>query len=397
MTRGLFGPPVWAAAVLAIIAGAAAAAEQAAFPIGYLEITGDARYEIPRTYTGVLLKPQGRPADGARLAIRGSRIFARVAKLNFTLERANAKTAAGLVAEIGRMQDQSGVGFFLIDADAAILDAAAEGTQGRDLLLFNVSEKSDALRGARCRPNLMHVIPSQAMLTDALVQYLAAKSWRRVLMLEGPLPADKSLSRAFENSAKRFGVGIVDRLDFVLGNDPRERQRNNIALMTAGGDYDVLFLADTDGEFGRYVPFQTNLPRPVAGTEGLMPSAWHWTWERHGAPQLNQRFDKLAGRRMGDADWAAWAAVKAIVEAAVRVKSADFRAVAAYLRGPDLVLDGYKGNRLGFRTWDNQLRQPILLHTHNAVLARAPIAGFLHPTQNMDTLGYDRGDAKCRF
>ena len=301
------------------------------------------------------------------------------------------------MGEIARLQDQSGVGFFLIDADAAVIDAVAEGTRGGDLLLFNVSDKSDALRGALCRPQVMHVIPSHAMLTDALVQYLAAKSWRRVLMLEGPLPADGALSRAFENSAKRFGVRIISRLDFVLGNDPRERQLNNISLMTAGGDYDVLFLADTDGEFGRYVPFQTNRPRPVAGTEGLMPSAWHWAWERHGAPQLNQRFDKLAGRRMEDADWAAWAAVKAIVEAAVRVKSADFWAVAAYLRGPDLVLDGYKGNRLGFRPWDNQLRQPILLHTHNAVVGRAPIAGFLHPSQNMDTLGYDRGDAKCKF
>lgn len=396
MTEGRSLLRLLAAAVLAFIAWPAAA-EQAAFPIGYLEIAGDARYQTPRTYTGVRLKPRARPADGARLAIRESRIFARVANLAFTLERARARTAADLVAEIGRLQARSGVGFFLIDAEASVIDAVAEGTKARDLLLFNVSESSDSLRGARCRPHVMHVIPSHAMLTDALVQYLAARSWRRVLVLEGPLPADSALTRSFENSARRFGVRIVGRRDFVLGNDPRERERNNIALMTALGDYDVLFLADTDGEFGRYVPFQTSRPRPVAGTEGLIAGAWHWTWERHGAPQLNQRFDRLAGRRMGDADWAAWAAVRAIVEAAVRVKSADFRTVAAYLKSPDLVLDGYKGTRLGFRPWDNQLRQPILLHTHNAVVGRAPIAGFLHPSQNMDTLGYDRGDAKCRF
>ena len=397
MTEGRSPLLAWAAAVLAFIAWPAAAAERTAFPIGYLEIAGDARYEKPRTYTGVRLKPRGRPADGARLAIRGSRVLARVANLSFTLEKARGRTAADLVAEIGRLQAEAGVGFFLIDAEADVIDAVAEGTQGRDILLFNVSENSDSLRGARCRPHVMHVIPSHAMLTDALVQYLAAKSWRRALVLEGPLPADAAFTRAFENSARRFGVRIVARRDFVLGNDPRERQKNNIALMTALGDYDVVFLADTDGEFGRYVPFQTSLPRPVVGTEGLAPSAWHWAWERHGAPQLNQRFDKLASRRMGDADWAAWAAVRAIVESAVRVKSADFRAVSAYLRGPDLVLDGYKGNRLGFRPWDNQLRQPILLHTHNAVVGRAPFAGFLHPVQNMDTLGYDRGDAKCKF
>ena len=41
--------------------------------------------------------------------------------------------------------------------------------------------------------------------------------------------------------------------------------------------------------------------------------------------------------------------------------------------------------------------KPILLHTHNAVVRRAPLTGFLHPVQNMDTLGYDRGDQMCRF
>ena len=69
---------------------------------------------------------------------------------------------------------------------------------------------------------------------------------------------------------------------FQLTNDPRFREQSNVALMTAGADYDVVFVADTDGEFGRYVPYQTNLPRPVVGTTGLVPAAWHWAWERKG-------------------------------------------------------------------------------------------------------------------
>ena len=375
----------------------AAAAEVTPLPIGYLEITGDARYERKGTYAGIQVRPRVRPVAGAELAVRESGILRRAIKVGFSLERGGGKTAAELVAVIERLAAEKGVRYFLIDAAAAPLSAVAEATRGRKLLLFNVSEAADGLRGAQCQAHLMHTIPSHGMLTDALAQYLIAKRWRDVLVLKGPLAEDAALTRAFQNSARRFGVRIAGIRDFILGNDPREREKNNVVLITAGVDYDAVFLADTDGEFGRYVPMQTYLPRPVIGTEGLMADAWHWSWERHGAPQLNQRFDRLAKRRMQAADWAAWTAVKAIIEAVVRTGSTDFAEVSAYLHGDKLTLDGYKGTPVNFRPWDNQLRQPILLHTHNAVVRRAPLTGFLHPVQNMDTLGYDRGDQMCRF
>ncbi len=386
-----------AMALPALAAGDEAASEVAPLPIGYLEITGDERYDRNRSYAGIQVRRRWRPVAGAELAVRGTRVLRRALKVAFTLERGAAETAAELVGEIERLAAERGVRFFLIDAPAAALTAVAEGTRGRELLLFNVSEGADVLRGAQCQAHLMHVIPSHAMLTDALVQYLAARRWRDVLVLKGPLAEDAALVRAFENSARRFGVRLAGIRDFVLSNDPREREKNNVVLLTQGVDYDAVFLADTEGEFGRYVPMQTALPRPVIGTEGLSAAAWHWSWERHGAPQLNQRFDKRAGRRMQGADWAAWAAVKAIVEAVVRTRSTEFADIVAYLKGDKLTLDGYKGNPASFRPWDNQLRQPILLHTHNAVVERAPLEGFLHPTQNLDTLGYDRGDGMCRF
>ena len=145
------------------------------------------------------------------------------------------------------------------------------------------------------------------------------------------------------------------------------------------------------------MPYQTYRPRPIIGTEGLIAEAWHWAWERHGAPQLNQRFEKRTKRRMTGTDWAAWMAVKAVVEAAVRTNSANFKTLRAYLRSDQMTLDAYKGTPSSFRPWDNQLRQPILLRTHNAIIKRAPLKGFLHPTENMDTLGYDQGDRKCKL
>ncbi len=189
----------------------------------------------------------------------------------------------------------------------------------------------------------------------------------------------------------------MEKRPFLLSNDPRQRDQGNVSLLTAGPDYDAVFVADSDGEFARSVPYRTVRPRPVVGSEGLVAEAWHWSWERHGAPQLNNRLEKLASRRMSSPDWAAWIAVKTVVEAVVRTNNGDFRTLAKYIGSDDITIDGFKGNRLGFRQWDGQLRQPILLATHNAVIERAPIQGFLHQTNNMDTLGFDKRDSRCKF
>ena len=312
------------------------------------------------------------------------------------LKRRRAKSATALV-EAALELAGAGVQYLLIDAPGPVVDEVARATRGTDLLLFNVSARDDVLRQAQCQAHLLHVIPSHAMLMDALVQYLVSRKWREVLVLIGPRPEDEQLTTAFERSAKRFGVEIVEQRPFVLSNDPRQREKNNVALLTAGVDYDVVFVADTDGEFARDVPYQTVRPRLVVGTEGLAASSWHWAWERHGAPQLESRFEKRAKRPMRAVDWAAWVSVKAVVEAVLRTEGAVFATVRDYLLGDQIVLDGFKGNRMNFRPWSRQLRQPILLITHNWVVERAPLRGFLHQTNNLDTLGFDARDTRCEL
>ncbi|MCZ6814225.1 MAG: hypothetical protein O7F14_09240 [Alphaproteobacteria bacterium] len=110
-----------------------------------------------------------------------------------------------------------------------------------------------------------------------------------------------------------------------------------------------------------------------------------------------KRFGRVSERRMTGLDWSAWAAMRLVLEAMGRTRTTAFDPVVAYLKSQDLTFDTYKGTPGNFRPWDNQLRQPILLHTPNAVIARAPIEGFLHPTSYMDTLGPDRAESLCRF
>lgn len=381
------------AASLLFFALAAGAAEVIRF--GYLELADDPRYDERKAFFRTLSRPLGAPFAGAEVALRESRFVGQAIGVSFELVRARGADARALVAELDKLHAE-GVRHFLIDAPGKVVAEVAAATRGRELLLFNVSAPDDALRQAQCQAHLYHTIPNHGMQTDALAQFLVAKKWRKVLLLQGPRDDDRLIGAAFENSARRLGLKIVDRKDFVLGNDPRQRELGNVGLLTAGDDHDVVFVADSDGEFARSVPYDTVRPRPVVGAEGLVAEAWHWAWSRHGAPQLVSRFDKQAGRHMGSADWAAWVAVKAVVEAVVRTGNAPFDKRVAYLGGEEITIDGFKGNRLYFRDWDRQLRQPLLLATHNAVIERAPIQGFLHQTNNLDTLGFDRRDSRCK-
>ena len=381
------------AASMLLFALAVGAAEVIRF--GYLELNKDARYDERKAFYRTLSRPFGPPFAGAEVALREARFVGQALGVSFDLVRARGADAAALVAELDKLHAE-GVRYFLIDAPGKVVAEVAAATRGRELLLFNVSAADDALRQAQCQPHLYHTLPNHGMQTDALAQFLVAKKWRNVLLLQGPLDDDKLIAAAFENSARRLGLKIVARKDFLLSNDPRQRELGNVGLLTAGSDYDVVFVADSDGEFARSVPYDTVRPRPVVGAEGLVAEAWHWAWPRHGAPQLTSRFEKQAGRHMGSADWAAWIAVKAVVEAVVRTGNAPFAKLVAYLGGEEITIDGFKGNRLYFRDWDRQLRQPILIATHNAVIERAPIQGFLHQTNNMDTLGFDRRDSQCK-
>jgi ABC transporter substrate binding protein (PQQ-dependent alcohol dehydrogenase system) len=205
------------------------------------------------------------------------------------------------------------------------------------------------------------------------------------------------MTAAFERSANKFGARIVARRGFKPGNDPRERDQNNPRMLSATNrDYDAVFIADHAFDFARQVPYRIVRPRPVVGSIDLEPVAWHWTWEHNGAPQVHSRFGaRASGRHMEGADWAAWIAVRMVVQAALRTRSMDFRAQRDFILTG--AFDGNKGLTVSVRPWDHQLRQAILLASPYAVVASAPIEGFLHRIHELDTLGDDEPDSPCRL
>ncbi len=380
--------------LLALFHAGAACAEDT-FTIGYLELKGDARYKDKRLFSQYPGQPLGRPHAGAEVAIREVRFHGVELGLSFALEKVEAKTPADLQPALEAMQAR-GIRFVAVDLAAEQLLPLARSQRGREMVLFNVSAPEDSLRADGCQPNLYHTLPSQAMLYDALAQYLVSKKWRNILELTGPNPEDQALSEAFARSAKKFGLKISEKRPFELGNDPRDRSKNNIALLT-GGDHDAIFVADAHGEFARSVPYQTRNPDLIVGSEGLVPVAWHWSWERYGAPQLEKRFEKMHNRPMTGTDWAAWIAIKSVAESVQATKSTDFATISAKMTASDTLYDNFKGTAGGFRAWDHQLRQPVLLATHNWVVERTPLDGFLHQSNTLDSIGVDERESQCRF
>ena len=393
---GLF---VLAVSLAASIAPFAAALDRqpARVTIAFVDIEGDPRHEPIRAYERMVLRPREHPFAGAEVGIEEAQALSRALKIDFALERIRVRSADALAPAVMRARE-SGIHFFVVDAPAEAFRPLAEAVLGRDVLLFNATAPEDWLRRELCAREVVHTLPSLAMATDGLVQHLLSRKWRDVLVLNGPTAADAAMTGALERSIKKFGARIVAKRDFKPGTDPREREKNNPLLLTAlNRDYDVIFVADDSFDFARQLSYQTARARPVVGATDLEPVAWHWTWERNGGPQLNSRFQRVSGgRRMESQDWAAWIAVRMVVQATLQTRSADFEKQRVFILGGN-GFDGYKGLGVSIRPWDQQLRQAVFLATPNAVAASAPIEGFLHRLNTLDTLGDDAPETPCKL
>jgi ABC transporter substrate binding protein (PQQ-dependent alcohol dehydrogenase system) len=234
------------------------------------------------------------------------------------------------------------------------------------------------------------------MLTDALAQFALSKKWTRLALISGAMEADKAYAGALEKSATKFGLEIVGRKTWEFNSDMRRNAAQEVPLFTQDfDDHELLIVADEIGDFARYIPFNTWLARPVAGTEGLVPSGWSATVEANGAAQLQSRFKKVFNRNMTSKDYAAWAAMRSIGEAVTRLSSADAAKVREYILSDAFELAGFKGSPLTYRQWNGQLRQPIPLTHSRALAALAPLEGFLHERNPLDTLGADMPESAC--
>ena len=349
----------------------------------------DPRLARSRLERGLLNMPTGPVAAALKVALEESQLELDAAGARLELAVVSVADAAAARA-VAAAAEKAGAAALVADLPATWLLAAADATR---LPLLNVGASADTLRQADCRRNLWHLALSDRMRSDALAQALVMRRWSKVLLLTGPSAEDQLRSATVQASIQRYGLKLVANKPFKLSADPRERELANTRLLTQG-DYDVVWVVDSDGEFAAGVPYRTALPRPVVGDGGLQAVAWSPRFDRFGAPQVTRRLSKSAGRPMGAHDWSVWMAGKALVAAAAATPKGPLAAFQKALS--DGELDGSKGVLMGFRPWDGQLRQPVMLSDGASVVDMAPGEGVLHPKNNLDTLGADAPEKLCK-
>jgi ABC transporter substrate binding protein (PQQ-dependent alcohol dehydrogenase system) len=292
----------------------------------------------------------------------------------------------------------------IADLEKDDLLALADMPEAKDAIIMDIRTSEDILRQQQCRANVFHILPSWAMRADAIAQYLLWKKWQRWLLVTGVHPADQGYAAAVKRAATRFGSKIVDERTYAYAAGSRRTDtghqlvQQQMPLVTQSApSYDVVFVSDESQTFGEYMPYRTWDPRPVVGTQGLSAVAWSQVFEEYGAAQEQNRFEREVGRVMTERDYSAWLGIRAFGEAVTRINSSKVADIRAYLLSDDFKLAGFKGEPMSFRTWDLQLRQPVLLTSARDLVSISPQEGFLHPKYLTDTLGYDQPETKCKL
>ena len=287
--------------------------------------------------------------------------------------------------------------YFLLDLPVNDLLEMARLPEASHAILMDIANSDDRLRGPDCQANVFLLMPSDAMRTDALAQYFAKKHWQKWFLVSGQDARDELVAQAVRHSAKKFGAKIIKDTAWSYHFEDRRTPESEIPVFTQADDYDLVFVADHQKQFADLFPYRTWQPKLVTGDAGLVAGAWHKAHEAWGALQLQTRFRDKYARLMQEKDYTAWLAVRSLGEAATRGHATLPDRIREMLLDPAFSLAGFKGVPLSFRSWDHQMRQPILLGSDRSIAAFAPIEGYLHPSNTLDTLGYDSPESECKL
>lgn len=375
--------------VVGMCFGVAAHAE-VTLNIGYLSV-----YQPqPPTLSNLDAKPDDLGLAGAQTGLEDNITTGRF--LNHTYEITAVTLQDGAAPIDAALDLLSQTPFLVLDAPTDVMLAIADLAEAQGALLFNTSSGDLALRDDQCRGNLLHALPSDAMRTDALAQFFVMRRWNDLVMVSGVHAQDVAYADAMRRSLRKFGLDLSGEKVWDFEADMRRSASQEIPLFTQDlGDYDAMILADELHDFGRYVLYNTWQARPVTGSEGLTALTWSPVIEQWGAAQLQGRFEERHLRNMESQDYAAWAAIRTLGEAVTRTNTGDAETLRTYILSDDFELAGFKGRPLTYRDWNGQLRQPIAIAHPRALVAQAPLEGFLHQVNELDTLGLDRPESNC--
>ena len=353
------------------------------------------KIEKPPVLSNVIEEPNDLGLKGAQIAIIDSNKSAKFLNQNFNLETKVSYDENELIStfeEFIKNKNQ----YVILNVEDPLLEKLLKNPLSKDVLLINASSENTNLRKTICEKNLLHTSASNAMLYDGLMQFLVKRDFKKILLLSGTNPKDLLIKEDIKRAAKKFGAKIVAEKSWENNSDIRRKASDEFPAFTQAKDYDVILLADYYGDFGEFVYFNSWLPRPVAGTQGLTPVLWHKVIEQWGAAQMQSRFEKFASRWMESKDYSNWLAIRTIITAISKTNTANFKTNLDFIYSDDFDVAAYMGRKLSFRDYNGQIRIPISLVQPKALISTSPQVEFLHPITDLDTLGIAPHEMECK-
>jgi ABC transporter substrate binding protein (PQQ-dependent alcohol dehydrogenase system) len=357
---------------------------------------------LPLSYAEEIIEDKG--IQGARLMLKEANQAGNFVGHAFEMEEGIVPKDGDVVAK-AKEALAAGHRFIIADLEPDDLLAVADLPEAKKAIIMNIRSSATKLRQEECRRNVFHIIPDYAMRADALAQYMIWKKWPRWFVIRRDTEKDRDYLAQVKRSAARYGGKVVEDHVYALPPGARNLDSGHQQIQTqmpmeteSAPDHDVVWVINSDDDFGDYLMYRTSLPRPVIGTQGLQATAWDKSYTESGAMHFQNAIPRLADRKPVERDYTAWLAFRALADAAMKSGKVKPRDVKKYMLSDEFKLEAFKGQALSFREWDHQMRQPVVLGGGTRVpVSTSPQEGFLHPTYLTDTLGFDKPESKCKF
>ena len=353
------------------------------------------KIQKPPVLSNVIEEPENLGLSGAQLAVVDSNKSSKFLNQNYSLITKISYDENELIQAFEEFVKNKN-SYVILNVEDELLKKIIANPISKDTLLLNAGSQTTDLRKDYCNKNLLHTIASNAMLYDGLVQFLVKRNFKNIFLITGKDPKDIQISDDIKRAVKKFGAKIVKEKVWDNNTDIRRRATEEFPVFTQASDYDVIVVADYFGDFGESLYFNTWLPRPVAGTQGLTPVTWNKVIESNGAAQMQSRFESFTSRWMESKDFSNWVAVRTIINSIMKTKTADLKTNLDFIYSDNFDVAAYLGRKLSFRDYNGQLRMPISLVQPRALISTSPQEGFLHPTTDLDTLGIAPFEMKCK-
>ena len=304
------------------------------------------------------------------MALKDNNTTGRFTKQQFTLEVERVPIGGDAVAALQKLVEQRAPFHPRRCAGRDPAPPLGLGQRARTCCCSTSRAEDEELRQEECRANVLHTAPDRYMLADALAQYLVWKKWQRWLVVKGVFPEDLAYLDAIERAAKRFGGSIVEEREYkeTPGADAPTRASTDPAANAessrkARRTYDVLSSPTRGRCSGPYLPVShlgpaARSPAPPAS----VAMSWHPAHEQWGATQMQNRFQRFAKRFM------LAARLPGLDRGPRHRRGSDAHAARPSSRRSTTIsgakefnLAAFKGQKVTFRSWDGQLRQPIII------------------------------------